>query len=554
MAEMKSADATAQVTRALNELSHQEREQAFEDLHGVSPTINESPELIERGLFEMEKYLQETILQFNTNNYSKPSSSSSSSSPAFVLAQSINMAYVQNSKLRLRFLRADRFDATKAALRLVQWLQWKLELFGQDKLCQEHIRLEDLDDNGRAMVQSGRVQVLPSRDHRGRAVVLSAASHNRRLFRSVKGGLQMMWYCSESIVEDEVTQCQGVVVILCMLWSEQDILPPKSSTSASSLFEEERKKFIWKSLRLAAAIPTRLEAFHVFLTPGPLNFAAAFRFNSALLYFRARFRIHWGSLCECQYGLMTFGLPSALLPYNSDGTLKLGNHKKWYQRRVIKENEEKLREQQLQRGETIPFFFSGIDVPSPTDILLGKGKPIQDHRGNQVFQEVMLRYQGEYLAGKRNGGKRIVAQKILDEVKHHSDKSLLSGRFLRRRQEDSISGWWEEVNDEEALIERVCSGFRNMKIGQKTKGLRMTMTMSTAPSGSTASYTDCRNDDHSDTHPCCWQDVFCSSSSVTSSHSSQWSRCNDQTPLEEDTIMDEEISNHSNKRLRVHAD
>jgi hypothetical protein len=170
---------------------------------------------------------------------------------------------------------------------------------------------------------------------------------------------------------------------------------------------------------------------------------------------------------------MTFGLPNAFLPYNSDGTLKLGNHKKWYQSRVIKENEEKLQEQQQQiqkqqqRGEKTLFFFSGIDLPNQTDILLGKGKPIQDHRGNPVFQDVMLRYQGEYLAAKRNGGKRIVAQKIIDEVKHHSDKSLLSGRFLRRRQEDTLSGWWEEVIDEEALIERVCSGFRNMKLDQK---------------------------------------------------------------------------------------
>jgi hypothetical protein len=553
---MKSADATAQVTRALNELSHQERDQAFEDLHGVSPTINETPELIEKALFEMEKYLQETVIPSSTNSNNR----SHSSTAAYALAQSIDMAYVHDPKLRLRFLRADRFDVTKAALRLIGWFQWKLELFGQDKLCQEHIRLEDLDDNGRAMAQSGRVQVLPSRDHRGRAVVLSAASHNRRLFRSVKSGLQMMWYGVESIVEDEVTQCQGAVLILCVLWSEQDIPPPKSSTSASSISEEEPKELIWKLLRLLACLPMRLESTHVLMTPGPLNFAVTFLLNSASLYFRARFRIHWGSLCECQYGLMTFGLPSALLPYNSDGTLKLGNHKKWYQRRVIKENEEKLQEQQQQiqkqqqRGEKTLFFFSGIDLPNQTDILLGKGKPIQDHRGNQVFQEVMQRYQGEYLAAKRNGGKRIVAQKIIDEVKHHSDKSLLSGRFLRRRQEDIVSGWWEEVIDEEALIERVCSGFRNMKLGQKTKSLRMTMMTQTAPSSSTATYMDSRNDHHTDAHPCCWQDVLCSSSSVTSSHSSQLSRCSAQPPLEEDTNMEEEIPNHITKRLRVHAD
>jgi hypothetical protein len=550
-AEMKSADATAQVTRALNELSHQEREQAFEDLHGVSPTINETPELIEKALSEMEKYLQQTVIPRSTVNNNRSHLSSSTSS-AYVLAQSKNMTYAQNPKLRLRFLRADRFDATKAALRLVQWFQWKLELFGPDKLCQEHIRLEDLDDNGRAMIQSGRWQVLPSRDHRGRAVILAAASHNRRLFRSVKGGLQMMWYGIESIVEDEVTQCQGVVLILCMLWSGQDILPQQSNASASSvLLEEELKEFNGKALRLSASLPMRLEATHILLgaptnTAGPLTVAATFLFNSASRFFLARFRIHRGSLCECQYELMTFGLPSASLPYNNDGTLKLGNHKKWYQRRVIKENEENLQEQQqqqLQQGEKTPFCFSGIDLPSPTDILLGKGKTILDHRGNQAFQEVMQRYEDDYLMAKRNGGKTKVARQVIEEVKHHSDKSYLSGRFLRRRQEDTTSGWWEEVTEEEALIARVCSGFRNMKIGAKTKGLRIpttTMTTSTAPSRSTVTYTEYRNDHHSDTRPCCWQGIVSSSSSMTKSNTSQLSISSIPSRLEEDSTMEED--------------
>jgi hypothetical protein len=88
--EMKSADTTAQLTQALNELSYHEQEQAVEDLHGVPSTINKTPELIEKALSDMEQYLQQTILQNNTNNYyNKPSLSSSSSSSlsAYALAQ-----------------------------------------------------------------------------------------------------------------------------------------------------------------------------------------------------------------------------------------------------------------------------------------------------------------------------------------------------------------------------------------------------------------------------------------------------------------------------------
>jgi hypothetical protein len=303
----------------------------------------------------------------------------------------------------------------------------------------------------------------------------------------------------------------------------------------------------------------RVEATHVLLTPGPLNFAVTVLFNSASRYLRARFRIHWGSFCECQYGLMTFGLPSALLPYNSDGTLKLGNHKKWYQRRVIKETEEKLlQHQQQQRGETITFSFSGIELPSPTDILLGKGKPILDHRGNQVFQEVMQRYKVEYLAAQWNGGKTRVARQIINEVKHDSDKSLLSGRFLRRRPADTTSGWWEELTEEDALIAQVCSSFRNMKMRHKTKqGLSMsttTLTASTAPSRSNVTYNDYRNDYQSETLTCCWQGRVSSSYSDMNAKSSQWSTTSIPTRLEEDNVIDEELTNHINKRLCVHAD
>jgi hypothetical protein len=545
-------DPTVMISKGLNDLSFQEREKAYEDLHGVAEVIHETPELIANALKEMEHELQ--VLP-------------NASKRAYELAKSKNMVYVQDSKLRLMFLRADRFAATKAAARFVEWFQWKLELFGRNKLCQEQIRLEDLDDDGRAMVESGRTQILPCRDSRGRAVVLGATSHNKRLFKSAKGALQMIWYCNFSVVEDEVTQRQGAVLILCALWSEQDGLPP--STSSSSSLHEELKEFIWRAPKLSTSIPIRWEGVHVLTAhSGHFQSVAHSLLNAASRFMLARFRIHSGSACECEYGLMTFGLPSSLLPYTSDGVLKTGNHKKWLQRRLVKEQEEKLHSQQKpqpQRGGQV-CVFSGIDVPSMTDILLGKGKPIQAHRGNQVFQKIMKHYEEEYNLAKRNGGKTIVAQKIIGQVKntHHT---LLSGRFLRRRKEDTTSGWWEEVTDEEALIERIRNGFRNMRAGHKVATTTTGSSLSSSGAGhktiarrtttTAVDYSmDYRNDNNSSSNSqCCWMQLGSESSSSSSSVSSYRSNGTFTPFLDPGSSrsrMDEEITNPT-KKFRAHV-
>jgi hypothetical protein len=83
--------------------------------------------------------------------------------------------------------------------------------------------------------------------------------------------------------------------------------------------------------------------------------------NAAGLFERARIRIHFGSPLECVYALLSFGLPSGLLPFTPECELKTGNHKKWIQRRIVKERE------LLRFG-----VFLGIDLPSRNDVCVVK--------------------------------------------------------------------------------------------------------------------------------------------------------------------------------------
>ena len=90
----------------LNQMSVKDRERVFEDIHGVSAEVVETPELVETGLLLLEQQVN-----------------SISNKNAYNLAATQNWAYVNDRKLRLMFLRAERFDATKAANRMVGFFQ-----------------------------------------------------------------------------------------------------------------------------------------------------------------------------------------------------------------------------------------------------------------------------------------------------------------------------------------------------------------------------------------------------------------------------------------------
>ena len=88
--------------------------------------------------------------------------------PAFNYTARTSRRYVQS--LRLVFLRSEKFDAKKAALRLVTFFENKLALFGSETLVRP-IRLSDLTYEDTLSLKSGCIQVLQSPDKFGRSVL-----------------------------------------------------------------------------------------------------------------------------------------------------------------------------------------------------------------------------------------------------------------------------------------------------------------------------------------------------------------------------------------------
>lgn len=185
----------------LSKLSFKEREEAYEDVHGVSELVQETPELIQSSLQQMDHQLK--VLN---DKY------------AYALAESLSKGYVTDRGLRLKFLRAALFNPKNAASRMAQHFQCKLDMFGSDKLVND-ITLEDLGDDGMEAISQGMGQhVLPSRDTQGRAVVCGS----QRLFLAqverYKDPIYTLskawWYVVKSLADDEETQKKGKFAVV----------------------------------------------------------------------------------------------------------------------------------------------------------------------------------------------------------------------------------------------------------------------------------------------------------------------------------------------------
>ena len=150
-----SADAMdALVASELNQLSLEEREAVFEDLHGVSKIDEETPEKVAA---DIESLRQEIKKIRGKSAYDK--------------ALFLCPHYVDDPKFCLMFLRAENFNIRLAAQRMVLHFKHKLDLFGVEKIANP-ITLDDLSEDDKSAMMTGGMQFLPHKDRSGRTVVM----------------------------------------------------------------------------------------------------------------------------------------------------------------------------------------------------------------------------------------------------------------------------------------------------------------------------------------------------------------------------------------------
>jgi hypothetical protein len=163
----------------LNKISLKEREEVYEDLHGVSGIVDESPELVASRLAELEPEIAKIRCR-----------------DAYIAAASKDSSYTSSRALRLKFLRAETFDSKRAATRLVGFFERKLEVFGPDPLARD-ILISDLSEEDKICLKSGLMTLVPEKDMAGRGIMTWMPMLNREGF-SVGSKVRVINVQSES--------------------------------------------------------------------------------------------------------------------------------------------------------------------------------------------------------------------------------------------------------------------------------------------------------------------------------------------------------------------
>lgn len=168
------------------------------------------------------------------------------------------------------------------------------------------------------------------------------------------------------------------------------------------------------------------------------------------IYFTSRAAAVSGGHIECQYELMSYGIPITNVNLDHDGNLDTENILRRIEDRRIKEFAMK----ELAAASNV------VEVATDNDVLLGRGKPYQVHPGNLKLAK-LIEERHEQFNNASKAEKTVITWQIVTEVREKH-----GGRFLER---DESTGAWKERDNEVARI-KVAYGFRSHLKMQRKRG------------------------------------------------------------------------------------
>jgi len=190
---MEEVDAI--IAQNLNELSSEDREKSYLDVHGISGALRETPLLIAQSLILMEQEIDQI-----------------QGKDAYDMAKSMSPDYVRSTALRLKFLRGERFSVRPAAEKFVKHFEAKQLLFGTSKLVKD-IEQDDLNEEDIATLYSGYVQWSPLKDSSQRAVAIMFPFIDLEKFPAMSR-TRVSFYLRMIAMEDLDFQRHGTVILV----------------------------------------------------------------------------------------------------------------------------------------------------------------------------------------------------------------------------------------------------------------------------------------------------------------------------------------------------
>jgi hypothetical protein len=261
-AKRATTDPDILLAQEMNALSLDERESIFEDIHGIPRVVEETPSSVKQALQRLDDELTRIIVK-----------------PAYDKAVFLSPKYVNDRKLRLMFLRANGFQANRAATGMVEYFDQKLELFGTDKLGKA-LTLEDFSEDDKSALNTGSTYCLPSTDRSGRRVFFNF----RKLYtyKDRKNQLRVFWYMMMStLMDDEDAQKKGVVAVVYSL--------------GPSRMDENDLALTREGARIMQTLPVRFASLHYCFDDAMLHPVVSLAKLVVGTSTRLRFRDHFGT-------------------------------------------------------------------------------------------------------------------------------------------------------------------------------------------------------------------------------------------------------------------
>mmetsp|Transcript_27603 Transcript_27603/g.64807 ORF Transcript_27603/g.64807 Transcript_27603/m.64807 type:complete len:480 (-) Transcript_27603:197-1636(-) len=402
------------LSKELLRLSLTARNAIGEEVHGVlTLTPDETPQYLEDSLAR----LSEELDLIPDDNPSKA---------AFLKSQRLPWTYVNTRDFRLRFLRSDFFDATKASRRIVTFLDIASELFGP-KVLQRPIRMADFPKGEEQLLRVGNVQLLPFRDRSGRPIFTWVGDFGLSLGTDAFRARSVL-YTYYALSDDIESQRKGVVLVI---WIGSNRVATPASLESMRVFS-----------KINTGSPLRKCAIH-FCMPDKHIFYIL-RSMYAITHFsntKTRIKFHVGDTTDLCYTLKGYGIPVELIPVTGTGNIKLVYWKQWMRLRKLIE---KTREEGIET--------SIIECPGSNDIIFRTGTALTCHPGNVMFQSVIESKMKEHAVASQVG-KIAITKDIIDLLRQKK------GRFL---QWDS-GGYWTELKDPAIIYGKVANSVRDFK-------------------------------------------------------------------------------------------